>query len=217
MVLKAVQAPTVQEAVYDQIYQAIVSGKIQPGERLTMRQLANDLEVSVMPVREALRRLEARNFITIHRSKQITVNVLSTDYFLQILEARLLLEGYAARKASKMRSEDSLIELEKTLKEMKNTKDEVALMEANERFHRVIYSQANLPVIMDIIDSLWERVNPYFHILKKDQAFWVKRVYLKNHIGMLDGMRNKDPRNVYKWLKQDLEQASEVLMPMLEQ
>jgi DNA-binding GntR family transcriptional regulator len=217
MVLKAIQTPTVQEAVYDELYQAIVSGKISPGERITMRQLANDLEVSVMPVREALRRLEAKNFITIHSNKQIVVNELSPEHFRQILEARLLLESHAAKKASKMRSEETIFELEETMKQMKETQDEVILMEANRQFHRIIYREANLPVFMGIIDSLWERVSPYFNIISKNEKYWVERAYLKNHVGMLDGMRNKNPQEVHKWLKQDLNEAAEVLYAMLDQ
>lgn len=215
MILKAIQTPTIQEAVYEELYQAIVSGKISPGERITMRKLAKDLEVSVMPVREALRRLEARSFITIQSNRQILVNELSPEHFRQIFKARLLLEGHSAKSASKRRSELSLKALEASLKQMKEIQDDAMIMEANRQFHTTIYQEANLPVFLEIIDSLWERVSPYFYIIRKDEAYWIERAYLKNHEGMLEGMQQKKPHIVYKWLKNDLSEAADVIYSMI--
>jgi len=216
MVLNAIQTSTVQEAVYDELYKAIVSGKISPGERITMRQLAKDLGVSVMPVREALRRLEARSFITIQSNRQILVNELSPEHFRQIFEARLLLEGHAAKKACKRRSDDSLKELKASLKQMKENQNDNVIMEENRRFHTTIYREANLPVFLEIIDSLWERVSPYFYIIRKDEAYWVERAYLENHEGMLEGMQQRKPKVVCHWLKNDLSEAADVIYSMLD-
>ena len=214
MVLKAIQKSTLQEGVYDQIYQSILSGKIAPGERLTLRKLAEDLNVSAMPVREALRRLEARNFITIQSNKQIIVNELTPDRFKQIFEARILLEGHAAKRASKLRSEKSLVELETRMKQMWEAQDEYTLLKRNTQFHQAIYREARLPVFMELIDSLWERVSPYFYIISKDEEYWVEKTYMENHVRMLEGMRNKDPKAVYHWLKKDLSGAAKAVYAM---
>jgi len=216
MVLKAIQKSTIQEAVYNQIYKSILSGKIAPGERLTLRKLAEDLNVSVMPVREALRRLEARNFIKIQSNKQITVNELTPDRFKQIFEARILLEGYAAKRASKLRSEKSLVELETRIKQMWEPQDEYHLLKRNRQFHQAIYREARLPVFMELINSLWERVSPYFYIISKDGKYWIVKTYMENHVGMLEGMRKKDSKEVYHWLKKDLSGAAKVLYTMFE-
>lgn len=211
MVLKSIQNQTLQEVVYQQLYDAIIEGKIAPGEKITLRKLANELNVSVMPVREALRRLEAKLFVNVEKNKQITVSELTLSHFMQIFEARLLLEGHAARTASLIRSERSVKQLENLQQKIEESEDHDAIMKLNQRFHRVIYQEAKLPVFLDMIDSLWERVSPYFYIYSKNQeAGWQKGFY-DYHTGMIEGMREKNPDKVYKWLERDLSEVSENL------
>ncbi len=215
MVLEAIQATTIQDSVYKQLVTAILEGKIAPGERITMERLAKQLNVSIMPVREALRRLEANKFITIQK-RRIAVNKLSVENVNRILEVRLLLECYAAEKAALQRREETLDELEELLNVMENTKDPDAYLKANNQFHNKIYQEAGVPVMMEIIDSLWERYSPYFHILLKGGSNWIAPEFFQTHRGMMTGMRRKDPVEVRKWLEKDLTGAAKMLLDLLE-
>lgn len=216
MTLKAVNKTTVQEAVYEQLYQAIISGKLAPGEKVTLQKLADALEVSVMPVREAIRRLESKKLVNIQSNKQIVVNRLSRANFDQIYQIRKMLESYLVRQASSIRSEESLVELEELLAEMASAGDDEKIMEINRKFHRIIYREANLPVFEEVIDSLWERVKPYlFVLLKSDDRYSLDNFYT-NHAGMLNGMKTKDADEVSKWLETDLAQAAEMIKKILD-
>ena len=100
--------------------------------------------------------------------------------------------------------------------QMKTSRDDATVMEANREFHLTIYREANLPVFLEVIDSLWERVSPYFYMIRKDEDYWINQTYLENHEGMLDGMRQRKPQVVYKWLKNDLSGAADIIYSMLE-
>ena len=63
--------------------------------------------------------------------------------------------------------------------------------------------------------NIWERVSPYFYMFPKEGAYMVEKPFMKNHIGMLEGMKQKKPALVYKWLKRDLMEATEILFPAL--
>ncbi len=70
VLLKKLKSVTIQDAVYEELVQAIISGRIKPGEKITLEAIAKDLDVSIMPVREAMRRLEERKFVTIQRNRK---------------------------------------------------------------------------------------------------------------------------------------------------
>lgn len=213
--LEAIQTTTIQDSAYKQLVKAILEGKIAPGERITMEGLAKQLNVSIMPVREAIRRLEANKFITIQK-RRIVVNKLSAENVNHILEVRLLLEGYAVEKAALQRQDETLDDLEELLNVMNNTKDPETYLKANKDFHNTIYKEAGVPVMLEIIDSLWERYSPYFHILLQDGSNWNATEFVRTHKGMMVGVRRKNPKEARRWLEKDLTEAAKMLLRLFE-
>ena len=165
MKLKAIESETLQESVYNALVDAILSGRIAPGERITLESIAKQLNVSIMPVREAVRRLQARDFVSVERNRRITVRELSPESLREILEIRLLLESVAAKRAAAQRDEETLRHLEEYSREFKDATDEDTFLQANRRFHFTLYQAANMPILLGVINSLWEQVSPYLHIL----------------------------------------------------
>lgn len=215
MVLKKIKVSTIQDSVYESLFKSILAGWIEPGERITLEGLAKQLDVSVMPIRESIRRLEAEGFVSIHANRKIVVNELSAENLKQILEARLILEPYAAKKTCKNRSKESLEKLEKSLKKMRDTTNEEIYLRANKEFHMVIYQDAS-PIMLELISRLWEKVSPYLHILLREEKDWKKDNFEANHLGMLEGMSTKNPKITAKWLKKDLTDAAGLIIAMLE-
>lgn len=214
--MKAVQKSTLQESVYEEIYQAILCGSIAPGERLTLKKLTQDLNVSAMPVREALRRLEAKNFVKVQSNKQFSVNVISLEHFQEIYKIRILLEGYVAKIASIMRSDRSIEEMERINRQMMKARSPGHLIDKNRQFHRVIYQEARLPVFLEMIDILWERVTPYFYIISKgEKAYVTEKTYMENHNGIIRAIKEKKPSEVYEYLVKDLKEGSEACFLVL--
>jgi DNA-binding GntR family transcriptional regulator len=167
-----------------------------------------------MPVREAIRKLEAGNLISIKKNRRIVVKELSSENLKEILNIRLYLEGLAAKRAARIRSDSSLEQLEKLLDAMNSAKDEETYLRINREFHRAIYKEANLPILLEIIDILWERISPYLHILLREEKVASVTASAKNHKGMLRGMRERNSSEVCKWLKKDLTSAASTISRM---
>ncbi len=216
MDIKNIRSSTIQNTVYEELLDAILSGRITPGEKITIEGLAKLMGVSLMPVRVALQKLEAENFITIGKNRRITVTELSPENLLELLKIRLMLECYAAEKACKIRSEDSLIQLERLNEQCANAKDANAYLQANKEFHRIIYSQAKMPMLEEIINSLWRRVSLYLHILLRYEEDFKAGDFNTNHVGMLKAMRNRDSKAIRKWLTKDLIEAAKLVKRRLE-
>ena len=213
--LKTIKTSTVQDSVYNELFQAIIKGKIVPGERITLDGLAKQMGVSIMPVREAIRRLEAANFITV-KNRRVVVNELSEKNAREILETRILLEGYAAEKAAIRMSPKTLEKLEDLLNIMQQSKELEPYLKANREFHATIYREAANLAMLDIINSLWEKYSPYLHLLS-DKAWWKLPKFVATHRKIFEGMKQKNPKTVRKWLKTDLTQGLESIIPMLRQ
>src|SRR3954454_17894652 len=91
--------PSLPDVISDALRRDITRGVYRPIEALLMRALATRFGVSAMPVREALRRLEAEGLVTFARNRRISVNVLSQDEILEVAAIRQQLEPLALRAA----------------------------------------------------------------------------------------------------------------------
>lgn len=214
MQINKIKSVTIQDAVYEELVQAIISGRIKPGEKITLDQMSKSLDVSIMPVREAIRRLEERKFVKIERNRKIVVAELSKEKFEQIAEIRLILEAHAAEKASRTRSDDSINQLEEAHRQYSQSDTVEDLLKFNNNFHNIIYREAKLPLLNEIINSMWDMVLPYFcldlrEVLKEPKAWEQFKLNTnKFHEGMLEGMRRRDAEVVKNWLVQDITKAA---------
>ncbi len=210
--LTSVNHVTLEKTVYRKILEGIISGKLPPGTQITITQLADQLGVSLMPVRQALRALEAKNLVTIKKNRRLVIRKLSPDDLNELLEIRLHLERMAAEKAAKNCSNETIRELERLLDEMKTAKDREVYLEKNKEFHHTIYRTANQPILLEIIQDLWSRISPYYFTYLIEGDVTEHDPY---HEGMLRGMRKRDPRAVCKWLTIDLKKAAKDLTKQL--
>lgn len=209
MIINPIQTSTIQETAYEEILQAILSGKLPPGERITMEGLAAMLNISLTPVRAALKKLEAGNLVTIGKNRRITVAQLSQENLLEILDVRLLLECHAAELACLRRSEESIKQLDKYNKECDRAADGDAYLKANYKFHSLLYAEAKMPILKNLIDTIWQQVSPYLHILLRTKFKSTISDAGSFHLGIIEALRNREPQEAIKWLSCDLTHAAE--------
>ena len=149
---------TLADAAYESIIDAVMSGEIGPGDRLIMDQLAEQLEVSRTPVRDALHRLEREGLIEPAGRRGFVVRVLDDDEIAQIYAAREAIEGYAARLLVEFgETPDWLSCLTRSLDEAATLQDgsPAGAFAANRLVHRRVVELTGNRFLLSSFDSLW--------------------------------------------------------------
>lgn len=215
---KVIQTPTTQELVYKELEHAIVTARIKPGQKLITEKLAQQMGVSRVPVREAIGRLAARDFVTVQPNKGVTVNELSEKNLKEILKIRLMLELPAARQAT-LNMKDGLLnrlaELTAQYLKAHSAHNADDLLKVNYAFHFTIYGEARMPILLSIIKNLWKQVSPYYHIMFRQTLFLDPKSGPDYHQKIIDGMKTRDPEAVCHWIKVDLVEAAEFVMGVM--
>ena len=147
--------------VADRLREAILSGVLKPGQRLDQNEIAEALNVSRSPVREALRTLAAEGLVQILPHRGAIVAELSPEELEEIYAIRAVLEGMAARLAVPNMDLARLEELETILHELNATDDLDLWLELNRRFHHTIYQAAGRPRLLSLIENLRNTSAPY--------------------------------------------------------
>lgn len=203
---KPIRTTPVQQAIFDELFKAIVTGKLLPGTRLTAAEISKAFKVSQAPVRVALNWLEAKGFIVPQKKQASIVKELSIEELNENMEIRLILEIAAAKASYKLRTEDTLRELDAIIKKIQKAKAFEEIDRLNTLFHLTMYRDANKPVLVNFIADLCYRVNPYVILYYAHKGhgpppYHDHRPPIDNYINLLEGMRQKDIKKVLKYLK----------------
>jgi DNA-binding GntR family transcriptional regulator len=154
------------EVVYQTLREEMSQGIIGPGQ-IHLQALSERLGVSVAPVREALRRLEAEGLVSFGPKRRVRVNQLTVEELNEIFSIRIRLESLAVELAVKHLSSmpDEISQLRNILLEMDQLESSPGDWQAqNERFHKRIYSFAQMPRLESMISSLWIACGPYIRL-----------------------------------------------------
>ena len=147
--------------IAEELKQAIVSGKLAPGEKLAEEKLTASLKVSRVPLREALRRLESEGYVTFLPNEQVVVSKPTLEEIEDYYSITGVLEGLATRLAvERARPEEvaRLRDLHQLLKEAYKRKDAERYFEANNRFHRFIAELARNERLYHLIDQMRQEI-----------------------------------------------------------
>lgn len=149
---------SVQAHIYARLREAILDGKLEPGQRLLQDELAAEMSVSRMPVREALLRLESDGLVNFHPYKGFTVVTFTQDDLKEIYFMRGVLEGTAAKLAAVNIKDHELEKINKLCQKMSlcaNSGDFDEMPHLNAEFHQSVYAAACSPRLYKMIVRLW--------------------------------------------------------------
>lgn len=150
---------TMQEIVTDTLRDAILNGKYPPGQRLVADELAKELGVSRMPVREALHRLQVVGLVTMVPHKGAVVSEVSEEEIIEIYHIRGVLDGLATRLAAPNLTPENHARLNEILDQMEaavKAKDNDRLLVLNREFHEVIWQAARAPRLHTLLRNLYD-------------------------------------------------------------
>ncbi|RDJ04828.1 GntR family transcriptional regulator [Rhizobium grahamii] len=158
---------TIQEAVYQQLRNALMAGRFDPGQTLTIASLAETFGTSNMPVREALRRLAAENAVEVAPNGSARIPPVTAARLDDLARARIAVEGLATELGGPRLTSADIALLESIVEQQHATAREnvYELIEMNQRFHFIIYRASGSEVLLQLIDTLWLRLGPYMRLL----------------------------------------------------
>jgi DNA-binding GntR family transcriptional regulator len=199
-----------QDIIYKNLFEAIISGRIPPGAKLTTSEISKAFNVSHAPARVAMNWLEAKGFIVSKKKKASIVKKLAIDELREIMQIRLILESAAVELSYEACTKETLELAKSIILREKNTDNLEEHDKLNNQFHVVLYRDANMPTLLKLISDQCNRVNPYVVLFYARQGFNSETANLFDfyHLEMIEGMRNKDPHRVIKNLTMDLEKGT---------
>ena len=210
--MKTSTASTLQDETYDTLRHWLMLGRWLPGERLKIRQLAEELGVSQMPVRAALQRLAAEKALLNIPNCGVQVPQLTETQFDDILESRILLEGEAAFRGAQSLAatqRNELLRLCRAMDDAIATDDIKGYLDANELFHLQLYRASGSPLLLSLIETVWLHVGPISNQLHQDLAVW--KTMNDAHHALLDALLAGDAGAVRCAIEQDLRTAGSYL------
>ena len=158
--LPQVESRTKEEQVADFLREGIISGAFPRGSRLKQAEIAEQLQLSITPVREALKLLEAEGYVSGDSYRGARVVPFDESASEEVLELRLLLEARLTRATAEKVTAQDITELRALADEFEqafNRGDRAAARGVNYRFHRRMYSIAAMPQTLHFVQILWAR------------------------------------------------------------
>ena len=148
---------------YTELRRRIISGGLAPGSRLSQYELAEELGMSITPLREAIRRLASEDWVVMDTHRDVRVAPMSADEARELLEVRFSLEPSATELAARRRTEREIATMRAAADELlpvTRTWGEEAIT-AHRSFHRAIYAASHNKVMVRLLDDLWDKTDRY--------------------------------------------------------
>ena len=201
------QRDTLPMQVLNKLMDWIMDGKLKMGEKLNTEELARQLGVSRMPIREALKSLEKMGLAESIPYVGVKLVSLEQEDVLQIYLMRQLLEPLAAGEASKKITEEQIHEQEEIHKEYvpiveADEIDAKKLYLQNRKFHFAIYSISEMDRVCAMIESLWDTLSFFKLIYGRDvikNTNGAKNM-IAEHQGYIDALKDRDAERLKKSL-----------------
>lgn len=157
------QSSPSHERVYRALRNEIMWGELIPGERLTIRGIAQRFDVSMTPAREAVKRLSAEGALTLSKTGRLAAPVLSVERIEELASLRALLEPELATRAlprAHIALIDRLQKINSTVDQMAVKQNAVGYIRANLEFHRTLYLRAQAPAMLAMAETVWLQLGP---------------------------------------------------------
>jgi DNA-binding GntR family transcriptional regulator len=157
----AVPTQSKSQLAYQWIKERIVQKEYTPGYRLVLGAIAGDLDMSVVPVREAIRQLEAEGLVTFERNVGAHVSMVDDSAYRYSMQALGILEGTATALAARRLTAEDVRQARTVNELMIETLDHFdpkSFTALNHRFHSILYSKCSNPRMLELVTAEWGRL-----------------------------------------------------------
>lgn len=201
------------DVIYGALRDAIIRGEIEEGEPLRQDTIAQMFNVSRIPVREAMQRLEAQGLVVSERYKGVVVASLSDEQITEIFQFRALVEPKAIAMAVPLMSEQSLQKAQHYCDAFAAETDPTRWGDLNRDFHTALYADCDKPFFLSMIAKTNDLVERYVRlVLYLTQGM---RHAVAEHQAILDACKARDPKMAAELTREHIEKASTTLVTYL--
>jgi DNA-binding GntR family transcriptional regulator len=210
--------PTAQEAVLAELRRSILERELAPGAQILQDRIAEQLGVSRVPVREALKMLEGEGLVSYAPHRGYFVTELNSAELMEVYEIRDILEAEAVTRALPNLGQDDYERMQEAVVDMEAAEDNgdiVALTAANRRFHFALIEPCGMPRLVRIIRQLWDSTDPYRSVYFGDERS--RQRVRQEHRAILKAVRAGDADELVRHLTQHRHHAVDTLRDILEE
>ncbi|SDG17815.1 GntR family transcriptional regulator [Pelagibacterium luteolum] len=201
------------DVIYDAMRDAIIRGEIEEGEPLRQDTIAQMFNVSRIPVREAMQRLEAQGLVVSERYKGVVVASLSYDQITEIFQFRALVEPTVIEMAVPLMSDESLETAQQFCDAFAAETDPIRWGDLNRDFHNSLYRDSDKAFFLSMIDKTNDLVERYVRlVLYLTQGM---RYAVQEHQAILDACKARKPKLAADLTRNHIDTASKTLVSYL--
>ena len=202
----------IHDLVYQEIRHSLMVGTFAPGEKVSLRSLAQQVGTSLTPVRGAVNRLIAEGAFEVLPNRWVVIPPMTEEKFDEITHWRVQLETEATRRAARNIDAKLLKKIVRTNTEMvravKEIGDRTTLLAHNYDFHFTIYRASGSKVLLPMIESLWLQAGPFTYFsLSSPRDLW----NAKFHDAVVKALKAGDAKAAAAAIKQDILNTAEFL------
>jgi DNA-binding GntR family transcriptional regulator len=207
---------SISDQVTDTVRRMILMGELHPGDQVTQDQLAGELGVSTMPVREALLQLSHEGFIVGGRGRSFRVARTTREDIADIYWMHATLSGELTARAAERLDEASLLELTEINNQWAvaaETHDEAGLETTNFEFHRLINQAADAPKLLRVMRNTLRMIPEHFYAVLPAYA----DASTTHHNAILRALKARNPEKARKEASRHVEESGAMLIEFFDE
>lgn len=210
-----IPADRARSIIEGSLREAILDGRLPCGTALRQQELADLFGVSRMPVREALRQLEAQSLLNVVQHKGAVVAPLITNNAVETYELRTVLESFALRQSIPRLDADDLAQAARYIELLEAQTEHAEIGKLNRLFHMSLYHKAPNSKLLDLVERELNEEERFlrFHL----SSMGLGKLSQDDHRALLQAAADKDIDKAVGLLELHLEKASVTMRRYLEQ
>ncbi|WP_339101962.1 GntR family transcriptional regulator [Pseudomonas sp. G166] len=210
-----IPASQARSIIEESLREAILDGRLPCGTALRQQELADLFGVSRMPVREALRQLEAQSLLNVVQHKGAVVAPLITNDAVETYALRSVLESFALRLSIPLLDDSDLTLAAQYIEQLETETDHAQIAKLNRLFHMSLYHKAPNSKLLDLVERELNEEERFlrFHL----SSMGLGKLTQDDHHALLEAARAKDVDNAITLLERHLEKACVTMRRYLEQ
>jgi len=214
--LETVARETMADQVYQQLREAIMSGRFAPGQPLSLRNVAEAVGSSTMPVRAALLKLQAEGALVDGPGRAMMVPPMTLDGLEELRDVRIALEGCVVERAASRLTDAGMAEIQtiyNTMQKRVDANDVPGYLRSNFAFHTAIYAKGAGDITLATIQNMWMRIGPFLNLFALDVTHMERSMVA--HKMIIEALAKRDGAGAREGIARDIGDAAQGLAERL--